>query len=76
MLVLSRKEGESLRIGPDVRITVISTSANHVRLAVDAPDHVTVHREEVFRRIEQANREAAATNGAGQQEAETCTEES
>ncbi len=60
MLVLTRKQGESIRIGDEIRITVLSTSASHVRLAVEAPDEVSVHREEVFVRIEQANREAAA----------------
>ena len=60
MLVLTRKQGETIRIGDAVRVTVLSASASHVRLAVEAPDEVSVHREEVFVRIEQANREAAA----------------
>lgn len=59
MLVLSRKVGEQLRIGEQVRVTVVSTSRGQVRLAVEAPDTVSIHREEVFQRIAQANREAA-----------------
>ncbi|MEB2344434.1 MAG: carbon storage regulator CsrA [Deltaproteobacteria bacterium] len=59
MLVLTRRPGESLRIGADVRVTVVSVSPGHVRIGVEAPDAVAVHREEVFERIEEANREAA-----------------
>lgn len=61
MLVLSRKVDESLRIGEDVRVTVVSVSGGQVRLAVEAPSSVTIHREEVFERIAAANREAAQT---------------
>lgn len=60
MLVLSRKPGESVRIGTDLRISVVSASRTHVKLAIDAPEHLAVHREEVFERIAEANREAAA----------------
>lgn len=59
MLVLTRREGETIRIGSDIRITVVSLSPTSVRIAVAAPEHVAVHREEVFQRIEEANREAA-----------------
>ena len=59
MLVLTRRSGESLRIGTDVRITVISSTGTQVRLGIEAPAHVAVHREEVFERIASANREAA-----------------
>lgn len=59
MLVLSRKPGESLRIGSQVRVTVVSSSHGQVRLAIEAPHEVPVHREEVWERIVQANREAA-----------------
>jgi carbon storage regulator len=59
MLVLTRREGESLCIGPDVRITVVALSSGHVRIGVEAPDDVFVYREEVLRKLEEANREAA-----------------
>ena len=59
MLVLTRREGEALRIGADIYVRVVSTRGNRVRLAIDAPDGVTVHREEIFERIAQQNREAA-----------------
>lgn len=59
MLVLSRKEGEALRIGPNLRVVVVSVSSHQVRLAIEAPEHVAIHREEVFERIADANRQAA-----------------
>ncbi|RIK98943.1 MAG: carbon storage regulator [Proteobacteria bacterium] len=64
MLVLARREGESLRIGPDVRITVVALSSGHVKIGIEAPDDVFVHREEVLRRLEEANREAARAAAA------------
>ena len=59
MLVLTRREGEALRIGADISIRVVSTKGNRVRLAIDAPVGVVVHREEVYERIAEQNREAA-----------------
>ena len=59
MLVLTRRIGESLRIGDEIRITVVSAGSQTVRLAVHAPKHVPVHREEVYERIASANRDAA-----------------
>lgn len=51
MLVLTRKIGESIRIGDDVTVTVLGDSGRPVRLGIDAPGEVTVHREEVYRRV-------------------------
>ena len=62
MLVLSRKPGEAVRIGTELRISVVSASRGKVRLAIEAPDHLSVHREEVFDRIAAANQEAALTD--------------
>ena len=59
MLVLTRRSGESVRIGADVRVVVISASGNQVRLGIEAPAQVPIHREEVFDRIARANRDAA-----------------
>ena len=58
MLILQRKEGESLLIGDDVEVTVLSVDAGRVRLAIQAPRSVTILRSEL-RRAVQANREAA-----------------
>ncbi len=53
MLVLSRRLGETLIIGDDVKITVLGISGNQVRLGIAAPKEVSVHREEVYRRIQE-----------------------
>ena len=60
MLVLSRRESQSIMIGNDIVITVISIRGDQVRIGIDAPRSVTVHRQEVAAAIEAANREAAA----------------
>ncbi len=60
MLVLTRKPGEALLIGRDIRLQVVSVSGHKVRLAIEAPGEVAVHREEVVERIAGANRDAAA----------------
>lgn len=53
MLILTRRVGESLIIGDDVNITVLGVKGNQVRLGVDAPKEVSVHREEIYQRIQQ-----------------------
>ena len=58
-LVLSRKVGEAVCIGDDVKVTVVLSAGRQLRLAIDAPDHVPIHREELIERIAAANREAA-----------------
>ncbi len=64
MLVLSRKVDQSLRIGDEVRVTVVSVSGQAVRIAVEAPSEVMIYREELYERIAEANREAMATGAA------------
>ena len=51
MLILSRKVGETLKIGDDVDITVLGAKGNQIRLGIEAPKVVVVHRKEVFDRI-------------------------
>lgn len=51
MLVLSRRLGETLIIGDDVKVTVLGISGNQVRLGISAPKEVSVHREEIYQRI-------------------------
>ena len=48
MLILTRRVGESLRIGDDVSVTVLGIKGSQVRLGVNAPKSVSVHREEVY----------------------------
>ncbi|AAP96236.1 carbon storage regulator [[Haemophilus] ducreyi] len=51
MLVLTRKVGESLLIGDDIEITVLSVRGNQVKLGVNAPKNIVVHREEIYHQI-------------------------
>jgi carbon storage regulator len=53
MLILTRRVGETLVVGDDVTVTVLGVKGNQVRLGVNAPKDVTVHREEIYQRIQQ-----------------------
>lgn len=58
MLILTRKVGESVLIGDDISITVLSVRGNQVKLGVQAPKEVSVHREEIYQRIKQTQDES------------------
>jgi len=65
MLILTRKEGESLRLGDDIVVTVVGVKGGAVRLGIKAPRELAVHREEVYERVQgeagdQADGEAEA----------------
>jgi carbon storage regulator len=60
MLVLTRRAGESVMIGDDVVITVLEARGDVIRLGIQAPKDVRVHREEIFRELQAANRAAAS----------------
>lgn len=60
MLVLTRKLGENIRIGDAVKITVLEVRSGQVKLGIEAPPEVKVHREEIYARIQEENRKAAA----------------
>ncbi len=53
MLILTRRVGETLIIGDNVSVTVLGVKGNQVRLGVNAPKDVSVHREEIYQRIQQ-----------------------
>ena len=53
MLILSRKIGETIRIGNDIEVIVLGVKGNQVRIGINAPETVPVHREEVYERIKE-----------------------
>ena len=59
MLILTRRVGETLMIGDEVTVTVLGVKGNQVRIGVNAPRDVTVHREELYERIKQEQQEAS-----------------
>lgn len=59
MLVLTRKAGESIVIGKDVVITVLEVRGGQIRLGVDAPRNLTVHRAEIHRQVMEENQDAS-----------------
>ena len=62
MLILARRVGESLRIGDDVSVTVLGIKGSQVRIGVNAPKSVSVHREEVYDRINDENSKNSEDN--------------
>ena len=59
MLILTRRVGETLMIGDEVSVTVLGVKGNQVRIGVNAPRDVSVHREEIYERIKQEQNDAA-----------------
>ena len=59
MLILTRRVGESLMVGEDITITVLGVKGNQVRIGVNAPRDVSVHREEIYDRIHEAEKTKA-----------------
>jgi carbon storage regulator len=63
MLILTRRMGETIRIGDDIVVTVLALKGNAVRIGINAPKSVEVHREEIYERVNaKRNREDADEN--------------
>jgi carbon storage regulator len=62
MLILTRRVGERIAIGDDVFLTIIEVKGRQVRVGIEAPPHMIVHREEIYRRIQEENRMASETD--------------
>jgi len=61
VLILTRKLGESITIGDNIKVTVLGVYGRQVRIGVDAPIDVIVHREEIYVKIQEENRKASTT---------------
>jgi carbon storage regulator len=61
MLILTRRVGETVRVGNDVTVTIVSVKGNQIRIGINAPKNVTVHREEIYQRIQREQHPAPLT---------------
>lgn len=62
MLVISRKKGEAVLIGDDIEITVIKLDDGSVKLAIDAPKNISILRKELYKEVQEENKNAAEFN--------------
>lgn len=65
MLALSRKKGESIIIGDDIEIKILEISGDKVRIGIEAPKEVSIHRQEIYLQIQEENKEAAGNSLEG-----------
>ncbi|MDR2075423.1 MAG: carbon storage regulator CsrA [Desulfovibrio sp.] len=64
MLILTRRSGESLHIGDNIKITLLSIQGKQVKLGIFVPDDIVVYREEVYLRVKEENRQAALADNS------------
>lgn len=70
MLILTRRIGESVNIGDDIQITILGVRGNQVRIGIEAPQNVAVHREEIYERIKQERQAGTQSTEASAQRRE------
>ena len=59
MLILTRKVGEAVAIGDDIQVSIVEVKGTQVKLGIQAPKNIEVHREEIYQKIQEENRRAA-----------------
>jgi carbon storage regulator len=64
MLILTRKLGESIAVGNDIKITFLDIKGKQLRIGIEAPKNVSVHRGEIYQMIQEQNLQAACSNGS------------
>ena len=65
MLVLTRKLGETIRIGDTITVKIVDLDGRHVKLGIEAPKNVAVNREEIYEKIQRENRAASISKDQG-----------
>lgn len=58
MLILSRRPGESVHVGDDIKITILSIKGQQIKLGLDVPEHMPVYREEIYLKVQSQNTSA------------------
>jgi carbon storage regulator len=62
VLILTRKVNESIQIGDDIEITIVSISSDQVKIGINAPKHIEIHRKEIYLAIQSENNEASLSS--------------